>query len=765
MIESIEIKAVATYGNDPQVLDSLSKFNYLFGSNGTGKTTISRVVADENGYPTCKVVWKGGTKLQPMVYNHDFVERNFNQSTELKGVFTLGEKQLDTLAKIATAKDEFDALTSKIENLTKGLQGEDGIGGKKGEMATLEAGLKDRCWAEMKKNESKLQDGFKGYRNDTEKFKNKVLQECASNTATLLTLAELEKKAESVFGSAPTTETSIPVIDTIRLLAHEANPILTKRVIGKEDVDIAAMIKKLENSDWVRQGRGFYEVNDQVCPFCQQETTDAFSKSLNEYFDETFVAESKAIDDLATNYATEAVRIQQGLAAIIVSPSKFLDVDKLKIEKELLDAKITLNNQHLAGKKKEASQSVELESLSNVCTAIKILIDAANTQVAAHNMMVANLTTERETLTAQVWKFVLEELKNDLATFKTAKDGLDKAIAAMMTQISTATTDKTKKTAGIRELEKQTTSIQPTIDGINSLLSSFGFQGFTLAKTVSGISYKLVRADGSDAKATLSEGEKTFVTFLYFYHLLKGSDSDSGMTTDRIVVFDDPVSSLDSDILFIVGSLIKGLLDEVRAGTELIKQVFVLTHNVYFHKEVTYNRRRPNNAVLSEETFWIVRKPGLASRLDKHQTNPIKTSYELLWAEVRKPERSNLAIQNTLRRILENYFKILGGIEFDQLCAMFDGKEKFICKSLCSWVHDGSHYAHDDLYVSIDDTMVDSYLKVFRAIFEKSKHDAHYKMMMGDAYVEKPVIADQALDSSNVEPVVVTAIAVVDENT
>jgi hypothetical protein len=133
---------------------------------------------------------------------------------------------------------------------------------------------------------------------------------------------------------------------------------------------------------------------------------------------------------------------------------------------------------------------------------------------------------------------------------------LDKASAALTAQITTATKDSAKKISEIRELEKQTTSIQPTIDGINSLLSSFGFQGFKLAKAASGTSYKLVRSDGSDAKATLSEGEKTFVTFLYFYHLLKGSDSDSSMTTDRIVVFDDPVSSLDSDILFIVGSLI-----------------------------------------------------------------------------------------------------------------------------------------------------------------------------------------------------------------
>ena len=48
-------------------------------------------------------------------------------------------------------------------------------------------------------------------------------------------------------------------------------------------------------------------------------------------------------------------------------------------------------------------------------------------------------------------------------------------------------------------------------------------------------------------------------------------------------------------------------------------------------------------------------------------------------------------------------------------------------------MHDGSHYAHDDLYVSIDDSMVETYLKVFKEIFEKSGHIEHYKMMMGDS--------------------------------
>lgn len=589
MIESITLADVASYGKIPQELDGLSQFTFVFGSNAAGKTTISRVIEDEDSFPTCKVAWQRGTRLQTMVYNLDFIDKNFHQSAQLKGVFTLGEKHEDILSKIAVAKDELDDLTRKIENLTHHLQGTDGAGGKKGELADLESALKEKCWAQKQKHDAKLKGAFEGYRGSSEKFKEKVLAEWASNSAELLSLDELEKRAETVFGPTPIAEQSIPVVESATLVTYESDPILKKRVVGKNDVDIAALIKKLGNSDWVREGRTFYEASEGVCPFCQQSTTEAFANSLNEYFDEAFETDSKAIEELSTNYKTEAARIQQQIAQIIAAPPKFLDAAKLKAEKDLLDSLVTINIQRLAGKKREPSQSVELESLSNVSTAIKTLVDDTNALVAEHNRMVANLSQEKSDLTAQVWKYLLEvELKSYLAEYKKSRDGLDKAVAAMEIQIKEAKMEKEKKQDEIRQLERQTTSIQPTIDGINALLSSFGFRSFSLAKAEDGASYKLVRSDGSDAKATLSEGERSFVTFLYFYHLLKGSDSESGITTDRVVVFDDPVSSLDSDILFIVGSLIKGLFDEVRAGSGHIKQVFVLTHNVYFHREVTF---------------------------------------------------------------------------------------------------------------------------------------------------------------------------------
>ena len=49
MIESIHIANIATYGSTPEVLGDLSRFDFLFRSNASGKTTISKVIAGKQG--------------------------------------------------------------------------------------------------------------------------------------------------------------------------------------------------------------------------------------------------------------------------------------------------------------------------------------------------------------------------------------------------------------------------------------------------------------------------------------------------------------------------------------------------------------------------------------------------------------------------------------------------------------------------------------------------------------------------------------------
>ena len=107
-------------------------------------------------------------------------------------------------------------------------------------------------------------------------------------------------------------------------------------------------------------------------------------------------------------------------------------------------------------------------------------------------------------------------------------------------------------------------------------------------------------------------------------------------------------------------------------------------------------------------------------------------------SELRRPGPRPQGIQNTLRRILETYFKILGGWDINKIWEKFEPVDQPICKSLFSWVNAGSHGALDDLHLALDDSSIERYMRVFREVFRVSEHLPHYKMMMRET-AEEPV--------------------------
>ena len=119
--------------------------------------------------------------------------------------------------------------------------------------------------------------------------------------------------------------------------------------------------------------------------------------------------------------------------------------------------------------------------------------------------------------------------------------------------------------------------------------------------------------------------------------------------------------------------------------------------------------------------------------------NPIKSSYDLLWHEFKnsKDVKSHVVIQNIMRRIIENYFQILGGFSPEYILEQFDvPEERKICRSLLSWVNDGSHSFPDDIFVELSDEQLERQKAVFKKIFEKMNQLEHYEMMMRPAAKE-----------------------------
>ncbi len=386
---------------------------------------------------------------------------------------------------------------------------------------------------------------------------------------------------------------------------------------------------------------------------------------------------------------------------------------------ETLKNKINGNQQKMFDKGKEMSRSFKLESTKNEIKEIRDLIDTANQQIANHNEIIKDTKNQKKNCVEQTWKFLVNEFKSDIQEYNKKYCGLKKEIKKLENEI--------------RELEKNMMSIKPIVNEINTLLKGYGFTNFGLACTEDEKFYRIQREYGQLVGETLSEGEVTFITFLYYYHLAKGSLKENDISKNKVLVIDDPISSLDSNILFMVSVLVKDLMKETMEEKTNIKQIIILTHNTYFYKEITleYDLK----CYQGKYSFWIIRKDNNVSKIKDYKENPIKNSYELLWQEVKQAKENNaswVSLQNVMRRIIEYYFRILGGFKHnDSLSECFENiEEQRVCNSFISWFNDGSHGISDDLFVQSQDTSIETYLKVFEKIFKETGHEAHYKMMM-----------------------------------
>lgn len=738
-ISQISLKKVATFDENGASFKDLNSINFIYGANGSGKTTTSSFLKNlaENGiedkFANSKIAWYNNESLKIEVYNKQFKEEQFRNS-QVKGIFTLGKKTNENLEKIESKTKSINEEKEKKKKNKESLQK------LEQERKEKEKDFTDSCWEKLyKKNEEDFKEILEGFKRK-EKFKEKILKEFKNdkyNQSEIVGLEKLKEKIEIVFGENQTElallECNLTDFDFI-----ENHSIWEQKIVGSGDAAIADLIKRLSNEDWVAWGREYIKDNS-ICPFCQKETiTEGFKKQLESYFDTSYQESIETIKEKMEDYASRTAGALERLDKIVETEQKNqqtkLDTENLKIIIETLRSKINGNQQKMLDKSKEMSRNFKLDSTKNEIDAIKDLIKKANEQIANHNEIIKDTKNQKKNCVEQTWKFLVNEFKSDIQEYNKKYCGLEKGINNLEKAISENQEEVKKLENKIKELEKNMVSIKPIVNEINTLLKGYGFANFSLACTEDEKSYRIQREDGQLVGETLSEGEVTFITFLYYYHLAKGSLKENDISENKVLVIDDPISSLDSNILFIVSVLVKDLMKETMEEKTNIKQVIILTHNTYFYKEITskYDLKRYQG----KYSFWIIKKDSNVSKIKDYEENPIKNSYELLWQEVKQAKENNaswVSLQNVMRRIIEYYFRILGGFKHNHnLSECFkDIREQQVCNSFISWFNDGSHGISDDLFAQSQDTSIETYLKVFENIFKRTGHEAHYKMMMG----------------------------------
>ncbi|WP_102785786.1 AAA family ATPase [Thalassospira sp. GB04J01] len=737
MLKEIELRDVATYDAVGQKLENLTPVNFIYGANGSGKTTISRVVNSPDSFDNCSVLWTG-SKLQLNTYNQDFIEQNFHQTGDLKGIFTLGEESKQLVEDIENAKKEVDNLRKDIDQLTNTLDGHDDQLGKRTEKSELEKQFDEDMWAFKKKYQDTFKEALKGTLGKKPDFSARIRKAHTSQHTTKETTIELAERYTSLFDKNLDKAPLLPFFSVDHITKLINNEILQKVIVGKEDVSVSDLIKRLSNSDWVREGMQFLEHSNDLCPFCQQKQPHNLNDELNAYFDEAYTSDIKAVRILLDKYKTEWESIKDTVQEIEQTQTDFVDQQKLSNQFELLQQKHEANLKSISRKIEEPTHKCNLNDLSPLLQEILDLILTANDRIRVHNQLVDNKSSEKEKLKDDIWAYIATDAAEHINIFQQKITAVEKAIESIEKSIENKGSTLDKKNIVLNNLEKKGTSIQGSVMAINQILNDFGFKGFKLAVSESTGYYRIVRPNGSDAKTSLSEGEKTFITFLYFVHLLRGSITQDNVTSNRIAVIDDPVSSLDSEVLFIVSTLIKGIISSIFDEYSPIKQVILLTHNMYFFKEVAFSSTHARKGKKPKtESYWLVTKRDEVSTIERHSESPVKSAYQMLWDEIKRPNNSKHTIRNTIRRILEYYFTTIGNQQLNDLPDFFDGSEKHVCRSLISWIHEGSHFTDDDYTVVPSIETVERQLNVFQRIFEVTNHLSHYEMMMGITLVEQ----------------------------
>lgn len=286
-----------------------------------------------------------------------------------------------------------------------------------------------------------------------------------------------------------------------------------------------------------------------------------------------------------------------------------------------------------------------------------------------------------------------------------------------ITKIDSSLADARKQ---IALAQKETVNIDEAVDAINAGLVDIGIDGFSIAKHSEGL-YRVVRAgDSTHAFHTLSEGEKMMISFLYFCELCKGKSSAEDTHTQRIVVIDDPISSLSHVFIFNVGQLIRSVFFR----NKRFSQVFILTHSLYFFYELTdpnHDRREKD-----QKLFRII-KSASGSSIHDMKYEEIQNDYQAYWSIINDPAQPPALIANCMRNIVEYFFNFVRKRDLNNVFLMPELQDvKF--QSFCRYINRESHSLGQNI-IDMKEFNYDSFKEGLRLVFEMTGYPDHFKAM------------------------------------
>ena len=735
--------------------------NFFFGKNGSGKSTIARAIRSKK-----PLSWHPGSSSDAvlMVYNEDYIRDNIQSYGNIPGVFTMSEVN----ARIKKEVDEKTKERSDARIQQKSAE-EAGVALKE-RHDTLDDRHAAKVW---NKTEQWRKTDFPATQSGYTTNKKKFFLALHQYKPVQADPKELIELYQTVF----TTEEP-PRYDPYATIDYQCLPsppeILAKPIISRADTDFARFFRGLGNLDWVRHGHEKYmQAADGKCPFCQQPMPFSFTEDLEACYDDKYREELDALKAFVKQYKDTLNRLYVVLTNNQKNPFPVSEnwKEAYQYEFDMFMEKAKNNVNLLDQKLSQPSSEIgyEFEDLSPYLHKVSDCIAAINEEIAKYMHLITDPKQKKE-CSARVWSFMAYECRDLFEAYEAEKKELETNLSANEATVNGLKTQIRELTKRIGELNKSTVNTTKVMEDINATLRSIGFKGFYLReKPGASYVYELVREENGTIEIAkdLSEGERNFIAFLYFYHTVMGSQSDDGRVDDKIVVIDDPVSSMDQQTLFYVSALVREMIavcynnfemDEEKGADEHIRQFFCLTHNPVFFRDITYNRisqyecvtffeitKDKDNHSHIGECWEEISATGGGYRINK---SPVRNYYDSLWHELRTTDSPEM-LMSVARQILEFFFLQTGGYKSAKLRDLLfegDNKREFerqladgstdrtyynIATSMIALLDVGVTNFNDGLFFDSSAFSVEQMKDAFAIIFEVMRQPQHYKLVIG----------------------------------
>ena len=696
MINKIKSINCASYKNYTweNSLENFKNINIFYGYNGAGKTMLSRIMRcfeqqklnQDYEKMTFEIEFDGkkfsqddiqSANLPLVVYNKDFINDNLR--------FLINGKKdgsIKSFSSMVIGEDnskifeEIEKLQNKLGEISNEEQGVV-ASGLYGDKERIEKTIRQKEKEKQSKNQDdKLRNKASEIKNDKDIGENNYdirkikqdIEKIKDNLEEHILTPEIENQFRNSLKDEVKEELPINFTfneDEFSDISIGLKELIEQKFIQKENIE--NNLRK-----WLKEGLNFHNHDtEQECKFCKNKLSKERIEWLIDNLKDSSIDKNNNEINLKLEKLLEIKKRQQSFLNIIknqLKTSNFYtdykdECEKLNTEfSSVIDSYfreiIKLENL-LKTKRDNPYDNIGFKDFQNYSQKMSEMLEKTNDLMNKNNDKTKNLeTTKKETSEKIKFHIIAKFIKeiNYLENLRNIEQ-IDIEINAFKANLTIKKQEIEENENKIEKLKNSMSSEQASADKINKYLKShFGNNVLEFrALEENKAEFKIYR-NGIEAD-NLSEGECSLVGFCYFMAKLQNADKKSVVWTD------DPISSLDSNHIFFIFSLIDSELFENKDLK--FNQLFISTHNLDFLKYL----KKLKSVSSNKRSLYIIEKNENGSQIKdmpkflKNYTTEFNYLFEQIYNHKNIGEITDEDIKttlvynfgNNLRKFLEIY--------------------------------------------------------------------------------------------------------------